>query len=56
MPPPTSSRGRGLPIVENFADDWGVIPSPHGPGKSIWFTIAVLTPARPGLTGTTQPR
>jgi anti-sigma regulatory factor (Ser/Thr protein kinase) len=56
MPPPTSSSGRGLPIVESFADDWGVTASPHGPGKSIWFTIAVPSPARPGLTGTTQAR
>ena len=50
MPPPTSSRGRGLPIVASLADDWGVIPSAHGPGKTIWFTIAVPSPARQSLT------
>jgi anti-sigma regulatory factor (Ser/Thr protein kinase) len=54
MPPPTSSRGRGLPIVAGFADDWGVIPSPHGPGKTIWFTIAI--PAQPGNASRHKPR
>jgi anti-sigma regulatory factor (Ser/Thr protein kinase) len=41
MPPPGSLRGRGLPIVDGLADTWGVIPSPHGSGKGIWFQIAV---------------
>ncbi|HTX26724.1 MAG TPA: ATP-binding protein [Streptosporangiaceae bacterium] len=45
MPPPTSSRGRGLPIVDSLADDWGVIPSLPGPGKTMWFKIAVASPA-----------
>jgi anti-sigma regulatory factor (Ser/Thr protein kinase) len=55
MPPPASSRGRGLPIVAGLADDWGVIPSPHGPGKTIWFTIAIPSPARPSLTAAGRP-
>lgn len=41
MPPPGSRRGRGLAIVDGLADEWGVIPSPHGPGKDIWFQIAM---------------
>lgn len=41
MPPPGSSRGRGLPIVHSLADNWGVTPAPHGPGKTVWFEIAV---------------
>ena len=41
MPPPHSARGRGLPIVDGLADAWGVIPSTHGPGKSIWFEIGM---------------
>ncbi len=41
MPPPQSLRGRGLPIVDSLADTWGVIPSPHGPGKSIWFQVGM---------------
>jgi anti-sigma regulatory factor (Ser/Thr protein kinase) len=55
MPPPATSRGRGLPIVASLADDWGVIPSPAGPGKSIWFKIAVPSPARPGQAAQVQP-
>ncbi len=46
MPPPRSSRGRGLPIMDSLADEWGITPSPHGPGKSIWFKIAVPALAR----------
>ena len=45
MPPPGSLRGRGLPIVDSLADDWGVLPSPFGPGKTIWFELAVPSPA-----------
>jgi anti-sigma regulatory factor (Ser/Thr protein kinase) len=46
MPPPSSLRGRGLPIVASLADDWGITPAPHGPGKGIWFKIAVPALAR----------
>jgi len=52
MPPPSSSRGRGLPILDSLADDWDVIPSPRAQGKSIWFTIAVPSPAGQRLTDT----
>src|SRR5947209_19023821 len=41
MPAPGSLHGRGLPIVDGLADDWGVIPARHGPGKGIWFQIAM---------------
>jgi anti-sigma regulatory factor (Ser/Thr protein kinase) len=47
MPPPGSRRGRGLPIVASLADDWGVIPSRPGPGKGIWFQVAVPRVAFP---------
>jgi anti-sigma regulatory factor (Ser/Thr protein kinase) len=30
--------GRGLTIVEDTADGWGVIPSPDG-GKTVWFEL-----------------
>lgn len=40
MPPPSSSRGRGLPIVASLADHWGITPARYGPGKTIWFTVA----------------
>jgi anti-sigma regulatory factor (Ser/Thr protein kinase) len=53
MPPPQSLRGRGLPIVDSLADAWGVTPSPHGPGKSIWFQIGMppVTPERTAASG-----
>jgi anti-sigma regulatory factor (Ser/Thr protein kinase) len=41
MPPPGSLRGRGLAIVASLADDWGVVPSRPGPGKGVWFRVAV---------------
>jgi anti-sigma regulatory factor (Ser/Thr protein kinase) len=41
MPPPGSPRGRGLPIVDSLADEWGIVPSPHGPGKGIWFRVVM---------------
>ena len=41
MPPPGSPHGRGLPIVDSLADDWGVIPAHQGLGKGIWFQIAM---------------
>lgn len=33
----TQPTGRGLLIVESFADRWGV--SPRGNGKTVWFEI-----------------
>jgi anti-sigma regulatory factor (Ser/Thr protein kinase) len=44
MPPPSSFRGRGLPIVAMLADDWGIAAAQPGPGKSIWFKVAVPAP------------
>lgn len=57
MPPPQSLRGRGLPIVDSLADAWGVTPSPHGPGKSIWFRIAMppVTPEHTAASGEANP-
>lgn len=45
MPPPGSLRGRGLPIVDSLADNWGVVSAPRGPGKTVWFEVAVPSPA-----------
>lgn len=30
--------GRGLRLVDELADDWGVAPA--GPGKVVWFSLA----------------
>jgi anti-sigma regulatory factor (Ser/Thr protein kinase) len=29
--------GRGLALVAALAADWGVLPRPHGIGKTVWF-------------------
>jgi anti-sigma regulatory factor (Ser/Thr protein kinase) len=31
--------GRGLFIVDKITNRWGVIPSNHGSGKTLWFEI-----------------
>jgi anti-sigma regulatory factor (Ser/Thr protein kinase) len=31
--------GRGLVLVEGLADDWGVVPAEHRPGKAVWFSL-----------------
>jgi anti-sigma regulatory factor (Ser/Thr protein kinase) len=39
-PDPQAHRGRGMLIVQQCADRWGVEPVP-GQGKSVWFEIDV---------------
>jgi PAS domain S-box-containing protein len=36
-----STGGRGLAVVEALADRWGTVPDPAGPGKRVWFEVAV---------------
>lgn len=55
QPPPTpptpdsaSESGRGLHLVAALADDWGVIPRPAAPGKTVWAELRVTTGWRPG--------
>jgi anti-sigma regulatory factor (Ser/Thr protein kinase) len=38
---PEAQRGRGLQLVDNLADRWGVEPT--GTGKTVWFEIDVQT-------------
>ncbi|OBQ47697.1 hypothetical protein A4U61_20640 [Streptomyces sp. H-KF8] len=35
-PAPDGESGRGLLLVDALADDWGVLPRPTGPGKTVW--------------------
>ena len=44
-PEPTDTTGRGLRIVDRLADDWGVTPLDHAPGKQVWFAIRLSAPA-----------
>jgi anti-sigma regulatory factor (Ser/Thr protein kinase) len=41
LPPASSARGRGLFIVEQLSDEWGVSQGRDGPRRSVWFRIAV---------------
>lgn len=45
LPPLASPHGRGLILVGELARAWGVVPAPHAPGKTVWFTIPVGKPA-----------
>jgi hypothetical protein len=35
------TSGRGLRIVQALADEWGVVPKAHTPGKTVWVRIAL---------------
>ncbi|MET8219132.1 ATP-binding protein [Streptomyces hirsutus] len=39
-PAPDGESGRGLLLVDALADDWGVLPRPTGPGKTVWAECA----------------
>ncbi|MER6620619.1 MULTISPECIES: ATP-binding protein [unclassified Streptomyces] len=45
-PGPDGESGRGLLLVDALADDWGVLPRPTGPGKTVWAQCAPVTAAR----------
>ena len=47
-PDATASSGRGLLLVRELSDDWGVNASDRQPGKSVWFEIR-LTPTTGAL-------
>jgi anti-sigma regulatory factor (Ser/Thr protein kinase) len=32
-------RGRGLVIVKELADEWGVVPQAGETGKTVWFSV-----------------
>lgn len=38
-PRPTEPSGRGLQIVRELADRWGVIPAANASGKTVWFSV-----------------
>ena len=39
-PLPTQPSGRGLRIVQELSQSWGVNPHQRGPGKTVWFVIS----------------
>jgi anti-sigma regulatory factor (Ser/Thr protein kinase) len=40
-PRPDTPRGRGLLIVSQMADEWGVEPAIQGNGKQVWARFAL---------------
>jgi anti-sigma regulatory factor (Ser/Thr protein kinase) len=44
-PEPSELSGRGLLLVRELSDEWGVEPSRERPGNRVWFTVHL--PARP---------
>lgn len=42
-PADTDDRGRGLLLVDSFADDWGVADR-NGPGKIVWAEFKIRPP------------
>ena len=42
-PTPREQSGRGLRIVQELSEDWGITPSPNG--KLVWFALPVRTQA-----------
>ena len=49
-PAPTDPSGRGLQIIDMFSDAWGY-ENHAGEGKTVWFTVAVRTPAAATVPG-----
>jgi len=39
-PPPTEEHGRGLRIVRELSESWGIEGRTGAPGKSVWFQLA----------------
>ena len=50
---PSAGTGRGLMLLEEMVDDWGVVPDE--PGKTVWFQIASV-PAGSTAAGVPEPR
>jgi anti-sigma regulatory factor (Ser/Thr protein kinase) len=46
LPPASSMHGRGLFIVDQLADAWGVSSSGDGARTSVWFRVALTAAAR----------
>jgi len=40
-PDPTATSGRGLHIVEQLSDDWGVTAVTDRNTKTVWFTVSL---------------
>lgn len=50
---PRDEGGRGLFIVDEIANRWGVVPADPGPGKTLWFEVD-SAPDAPALSSGSQ--
>lgn len=41
VPSPETEHGRGLLLVTLHATDWGICHHVPGPGKLVWFALAL---------------
>jgi anti-sigma regulatory factor (Ser/Thr protein kinase) len=41
QPPPNVPHGRGLLLVANLSDEWGILRLTGRPGKTVWFELAL---------------
>ena len=55
-PPPNVPHGRGLLLVGNLADEWGILRRTGRPGKTVWFELALSTAPAPILAETGRRR
>lgn len=46
-PPTTDAHGRGLLIVRELSDEWGMFDNPDHPGKTVWCTLRLDSDDRP---------
>jgi anti-sigma regulatory factor (Ser/Thr protein kinase) len=56
VPPISEPSGRGLRIVRELADDFGVRPLPQPPGKTVWFSVDLEPAAGHGPGERTVPQ
>ena len=47
-----ASTGRGLHMVADLSDEWGVEPDPDGAGKTVWCDLSTARPAGGPVDGT----
>jgi len=52
-PDPSEPSGRGLLLVRELTDEWGVDTIVDRPGKTVWFTVQLST--RPGALQDVTP-
>ncbi len=48
-PDSTESSGRGLVLVRELSEEWGIDSTEGRPGTSVWFALHVPTSDRAGL-------